>query len=268
MAEVTADFPRVWVEFTDPQDRERRFRCDLTWLTSRWQCLFGNGCVGILSDRPDDGCCSFGAHFSDGDDERRVARWSRRLPADGWQYRSTGRRDGIAQADDEGERQTRVVDGACVFLNRPGFPGGVGCALHLWATARGIPTPEVKPDVCWQLPIRRTYETAMGPDGQERQVEIIGEYDRIGWGPGGLDLDWYCSGNPDAHNARVPVFVSEREALVALMGVPAYEQLAASCRAHLAATSPDVPTRIGLAPHPAGDGGGGRDREARDQEAT
>ena len=31
------------------------------------------------------------------------------------------------------QRKTRVVDGACIFLNRPGFPGGAGCG----AASRG-----------------------------------------------------------------------------------------------------------------------------------
>ena len=31
---------------------------------------------------------------------------------------------------------TRLVDGACIFLNRPGFAGGAGCALHSAAARR------------------------------------------------------------------------------------------------------------------------------------
>lgn len=40
------DFARAWVEFPDPADEEQVFRCDLTWLTSRWTCIFGSGCQG------------------------------------------------------------------------------------------------------------------------------------------------------------------------------------------------------------------------------
>ena len=46
----------MWVEFSDPVDANQRFRCDLTWLTSSWSCIFGSGCAGIYKDRPDDGC--------------------------------------------------------------------------------------------------------------------------------------------------------------------------------------------------------------------
>ena len=75
--EVPLDFPRAWVEFEDPADPGQRLRCDLTWLCSRWSCIFGSGCRGIYADRPDDGCCTLGAHFSDEDDEARVAAYRR-----------------------------------------------------------------------------------------------------------------------------------------------------------------------------------------------
>ena len=69
-------FPRAYAEFPDPADGDTVYRCDLTWLTSRWTCIFGSGCQGIYADRPDDGCCTLGAHFADADDERGSARRS------------------------------------------------------------------------------------------------------------------------------------------------------------------------------------------------
>ena len=45
-------------------------------------------------------------------------------------------REGRARADDEPgptEWKTRLVDDACIFLNRPDFDAGPGCALHLHA---------------------------------------------------------------------------------------------------------------------------------------
>src|SRR6185503_3018049 len=70
--EVPLDFSREWVEFTDPGDPEHRIRADLTWLTSAWTCIYGRGCAGVVEGRPDDGCCSHGAFFTDGDDLARV----------------------------------------------------------------------------------------------------------------------------------------------------------------------------------------------------
>jgi hypothetical protein len=241
--EVDLVFPRAWVEFLDPADGDQTFRCDLTWLTSRWTCIFGRGCQGIYAERPDDGCCTLGAHFADADDEQRVAAHVAELTAEDWQHRKAGRRRWV-ETDDEGERKTRVRDGACIFLNRPGFPGGEGCALHRYAQRTGREIVETKPDVCWQLPIRRTYRTVELPDGTSHLEISIAEYDRRGWGPGGHDLDWYCSGNTDAHVGTEPVYVSSRAELVELMGAAAYDELVGHCEAHLR-------SRSALALHPA-----------------
>ena len=54
----------------------------------------------------------------------------------------------------------------------------------------------MKPDVCWQLPIRRTQDWVDRPDGVQILKTTITEYDRRGWGEGGDDLAWYCSGSP------------------------------------------------------------------------
>jgi hypothetical protein len=241
--EVDLIFPRAWVEFADPADSSQVFRCDLTWLTSNWMCIFGQGCCGIYAERPDDGCCTLGAHFSDKDDEKRVKKFVKQLTPETWQYHDVGKKAWV-EKDDEGDRKTGVHEGACIFLNRPGFPGGAGCSLHGLALRLGIHPLETKPDVCWQLPIRRTFRDVELPDGTEYTEVSIGEYDRRGWGPGGHDLDWYCSGNTEAHVAAEPVYVSSGPELVALMGQPAYDELVGHCEAH-------VRSRSALALHPA-----------------
>jgi hypothetical protein len=233
MPEVDLDFPRQWVEFTDPDDAEQIFRCDLTWLLSRWTCIFGSGCKGILADRPDDGCCSHGAHYSDKDDEKRVKRFARELTAEEWQFRKQGTKSGISEVED-GQRKTRTFDGACIFLNRPGFAAGQGCALHLHALNTGRHPLETKPDVCWQLPVRRTYDRVTRQDDTEVLVTSIGEYDRRGWGAGGHDFDWYCSGNTEAHVAAEPLYIGYGPELAELMGKAAYDVLVDLCEQALA----------------------------------
>jgi hypothetical protein len=234
--EVPLDFPRAWIDFPDPTDAEQLFRCDLTWLTSRWTCIYGRGCHGIDRTKPDDGCCVLGAHYSDKSDERRTQKYADMLTDADWQYASVGRgKKGISEKDEEGQRKTRVVDGACIFLNRKGFEGGEGCSLHNLGGRIGKQPLEVKPDVCWQLPVRRTFEHVTRPDGTDVLVISISEYDRRGWGAGGHDLDWYCSGSTEAHVATEPVFVTERGTLIALMGQAAYDVLAAHCEARVAA---------------------------------
>lgn len=243
MPEVALDFPRSWVEFTNPADETEVVRGDLTWLTSRYRCIFGQGCQGIYADAPDVGCCALGAHFADRADEKRVKKWVERLTPEDWQAhpgRAVRSRDWI-ETDAEGERKTRVIDvegqSACVFANRPGFAAGAGCALHGLALREGSHPLEAKPDVCWQLPLRRTFRDVERPDGTAYTEVSVGEYDRRGWGPGGHDLDWYCTGNPQAHDAPDPVYVTHEAELVALLGRAAYDELVGHCEAHLASRS-------------------------------
>jgi hypothetical protein len=242
--EVDLTFPRAWVEFTDPDDEEQVFRCDLTWLTSRWTCIFGNGCQGIYADAPDAGCCTLGAHFADKDDEKRVRKFAKKLGPEDWEQYDEGRANGWVEVDEDGERKTRQFEGACIFHNRRDFAGGYGCALHGYALKHGLHPLETKPDVCWQLPIRRTFRDVELADGSTHTEVTIGEYDRRGWGPGGHDLDWYCTGNTEAHVGQDPVFVSYEPELVELMGRSAYDELAEHCRRHLK-------SRSDLALHPA-----------------
>lgn len=232
MPEVSVDAPRAWVEFTDPANEDQVLRCDLTWLTSRYTCIFGHGCPGIYADRPDDGCCTLGAHFSDKADERRVGKVVRRLTDEDWQLRSEGRKDWV-EVDEDGERKTRTIDGGCVFLNRPGFAGGTGCALHSYALKHGVEPLTTKPDVCWQLPIRRRYRDVDRGDGTSYLEVTIEEYTRSAWGAGGHDLDWYCSANTEAHVAPDPLYVTNAAELTELMGKDAYELLVPLCEEHL-----------------------------------
>jgi hypothetical protein len=232
--EAPLDIPRTWVEFQDPAEAGQRFRCDLTFLTSSWTCIFGSGCPGIYADRPDDGCCTLGAHFTDDDDIARVRSVARQLGPDEWQHHPGSAKVSAWTEKEDGETKTKVVDGACIFLNRPGFEGGYGCALHTHAVRSGAEPHTTKPDVCWQLPIRRTYRTVEAPDESSYLEITIGEYDRRGWGPGGHDLNWFCSSNPDAHVGREPVYRSNHAELTELMGGAGYAELVRRCDAHLA----------------------------------
>lgn len=249
MPEVPLDFPRQWVEFVDPADNAQLIRADLTWLTSRWTCIFGRGCKGIDADRPDAGCCVHGAHFSEKKDKKRVEKWVEKLTPELWENRELGMKGGWTEKED-GQSKTRVIDGACIFHNSEGFEGGYGCALHHLANKEGVSFIETKPEVCWQLPLRRTYEDREYEDGTERLVVVLGEYDRRGWGEGGHDFPWYCTGNTDAHIAPDPVYVGSKDEIVALIGQEAYDLLADMC-AKREALLKGNPTDPALAPHPA-----------------
>jgi len=231
--EVDLNFPRQFIEFVDPEDEAQIFRCDLTWLLSRWTCIYGSGCKGIVKGRKDDGCCTHGAHYSDKDDEKRVKKFAKELTAEEWQFRKQGLDGGISEIED-GKRKTRRHKGACIFLNRPGFAAGAGCALHLHALNVGLHPLETKPDVCWQLPVRRSYNRVTRTDDTKVLVTTIGEYDRRSWGAGGHDLVWWCTGATEAHVAADRLYITYEPELIALMGQASYDVLAQICTDALA----------------------------------
>jgi hypothetical protein len=246
--EIGLDFPREWVELRDPDDPEHLIRADLTWLLSRWSCVFGQGCHGVIAGRADEGCCSHGAFFTDADDEKRVRQAARRLNRDTWQHYRRGFDNWTAMDTVDGEAParrtaTRDEDGPCVFHNDPDFRGGYGCALHAQALRDGVHPLEYKPDVCWQLPVRREQEWITRPDDTKVLLTTLTEFDRRSWGAGGHDHHWWCTSSPEAHTGGEPLYRSYQAELVALIGQPGYDRLAELCAARLAQGQ--------LAPHPA-----------------
>ncbi len=246
--EVGLDFSREWIEFADPADPQHLVRADLTWLLSRWTCVFGKACHGIVAGRAGDGCCSHGAFFTDADDEARVKAAAARLTPQTWQHHRRGFKnytdmDTIDGANPARRTATQHDGGPCVFLNDADFPGGGGCALHAQALRDGRHPLEYKPDVCWQLPVRREQDWTKRPDGTKLLVSTLTEFDRRGWGPGGQDLDWWCTSSPDAHVGTDPMYITYGPELTELIGTAAYAKLAELCAARLK-------TRL-LAVHPA-----------------
>ena len=246
--EVPLDFPREWIEFTDPADDQHVVRADLTWLLSRWTCVFGSACHGIVAGRAQDGCCSHGAFFTDADDETRTRNAAAKLTPETWQHYRRGFKNYTAMDTIDGEKParrtaTRSADGPCVFLNDADFAGGGGCALHAQALRDGVHPLTYKPDVCWQLPVRREQDWTKRPDGTKYLLSTLTEFDRRGWGPGGHDLDWWCTSSPDAHVGTEAMYLSYAPELIALVGQEAYDELARICAIRLQSKL--------VAPHPA-----------------
>lgn len=235
---------REWVSLEDDHE-ERTWVFDVTFLLSRWECIFGRGCQGVLTGPAADlvqGCCSYGAHFTDAEDEARVEAAAATLGAEHWQFRREGRQRGVIKTNASGERVTRMVGGACVFLNRPGFAGGAGCALHRAALDRGERPMDLKPDVCWQLPLRREDEVA----GDGHVTSTVSQWDRRHWGPGGGEFHWWCTDAPDAFVGRLPVYRSMEAELTAMVGAAVYGRLRAYLEERRARLRRGVPL-----PHPA-----------------
>ena len=45
---MTGESAREWISFEDPTE-ERTWGFDVTFLLSRWECVFGRGCQGVLT---------------------------------------------------------------------------------------------------------------------------------------------------------------------------------------------------------------------------
>jgi hypothetical protein len=233
-----------YVSFEDEVE-DRTWVFDLTFLTSSWRCIFGAGCPGVLTGPAPElehGCCSYGAHFTDADDRARTEAKAAELTDAQWQHRRiAARRGGPIKVNAQGEAVTRMVDGACIFLNRPGFDGGAGCALHRAALDVGERHIDWKPDVCWQLPLRRHDET----DAHGHVTSTLREWKRRDWGEGGLEFHWWCTDDPQAFVAHRPVYVELSEEIVELVGARPYAMVVAHIERH---------ERLGretFLPHPA-----------------
>ncbi|MDQ3758171.1 MAG: hypothetical protein M3394_10025 [Actinomycetota bacterium] len=231
-----------WVSFEDPIE-DRTWVFDVTFLTSPWTCIFGRGCQGVLTAPAPElvqGCCSYGAHFTDEEDVALVQAAAATLTAEQWQFRAQGLRRGVVKTNAAGETVSRLVNDACVFLNRPGFPAGAGCALHSAALQRGERPLDTKPNVCWQLPLRR--EDAEADDGHV--TSTIRQWDRRHWGEGGFEFHWWCTESSEAFVGVRPVYEEMRDELVELVGAEVYGMVVKYLEERSGAP-------VALLPHPA-----------------
>ena len=212
---------------TEIVDGDTTWRFDDAFLTSRWTCIWGRGCLGILDEPAAElgqGCCSVGAELDGVDEAMRVSALADTLGPERFQFHDEARSGGLfAQGivSDSGPAATRVVAGACIFLNRPGFAGGSGCALHLAAVEAGESPIDWKPSVCWQLPLRIDWSE----DGNGGEVATVRRWGRADWGPEGETMAWCCTEGDRAYVGDRPVVESLGEELEAVVGTPVYIEL-------------------------------------------
>ena len=204
-------------------DGDTTWRLDADFLRSRWTCLFGRGCLGILpvpAEELGQGCCSLGADLDGIDEARNIAALAATLSPQHFQQHAAAATGGVLTAD---HRATRVVDGACVFLNRPGFEGGAGCALHIAALDADERPLEWKPSVCWQLPIR--VEWSDDPDVPDAEIATLRRWSRADWGAEGETMAWCCTEGERAYVGDRTVLESLGEELEEIVGPAVHVEL-------------------------------------------
>lgn len=208
-------------EVVEIDDGDVTWRFEAAFLESNWSCIWGRGCLGILDEPAEElrqGCCSVGAEL-DGDDGPTVAALSIFLRPDQWQFHATAQDGGIFS--DDTRTNTRVVDGACIFLNRPGFPGGEGCALHVAALEEGESPIGWKPSVCWQLPVKVDWEDR----GDGGETATMRRWSRADWGAEGETMAWCCTEGDRAYVGDRPVVDSLADEITDLVGTAVFVEL-------------------------------------------
>lgn len=213
--------------FDEVDDGETVWRFDRSFLLSNWECIWGRGCLGILDEPAEhlgQGCCSVGAELGDEDEARNIDALAATLGPERFEHHAEARAGGIFS--DALRTQTRIVDDACIFLNRPGFEGGAGCALHLEAIASGESPIDWKPSVCWQLPIKVDWDE--GDDG--REVATVRGWTRADWGEEGETMAWCCTEGTRAYVGEAAVVDSLAGELQAIVGTEVYVTLRSRLR--------------------------------------
>jgi len=198
------------------------WRLDRGFLTSNWTCIWGRGCKGILdvpAEHLNQGCCSIGAELADPDEAMTISALAATLDPEFFQFHDAIDADDVFS--DGTRTNTKVVDGACIFLNRPGFAGGEGCALHIAATRADESPTGWKPSVCWQLPIKVDWE----PSSDGRETATLRRWERRDWGDDGDSMHWCCTEGPEAYIGDRMVVDSLADELTEVLGEPVYVEL-------------------------------------------
>jgi hypothetical protein len=231
---------REWITIPIAGKEQRQWQIDVTFLASSWHCIFGQGCQGVLTEPAPElvqGCCSYGAYESEKKVKEKVEKLAKRLGDDEWQFKQVGLKKGVWASAGKDEWRTRLHDDACIFLNRPDFEAGPGCALHLHAMNTGKHFSDTKPTVCWQLPLR-----AVDRDEEDESVtSVLTEFGRDGWGEGGEEFAWWCTEAKEAFTGGEPVYKSMEAELRKMLGDAVYEEVVKYMDVRLTSGTPPMP---------------------------
>ena len=112
---------------------------------------------------------------------------------------------------DESRSSTRVVDGACIFLNRPASLAAPAARCTSRPSTSASRPIDWKPSVCWQLPIKVDWEAGEG----DTEVATVRRWERRDWGAEGETMAWCCTEGDRAYVGEERVIDSLAEELEA-----------------------------------------------------
>lgn len=227
--------PIDWLTFPSPDDPDKRFRVNVSFLLSNYQCIWGRGCPGLLnhSADPEAACCERGVTFVDENDFAHVSEMVGELTAADCDNIDHVRERGWYQQSKAGvPYKTRKLGGSCIFTNRAGGAAGKpGCAFHHLAQRKGVSATETKPFICWTLPLNFSHEPAEETGGPSTM--IVSAFSADAWGGTNDDeeddgrghMGYWCIDTPDAYGGAKPVYRSLETELRKGMGDAAYERM-------------------------------------------
>jgi hypothetical protein len=203
-------------------DGDVTWKFDAAFLNSNWTCIWGRGCLGILDDPSEElgqGCCSMGAELDGVDEARMISANAAMVEPTLFEFHAIAQSEGVFS--DDTMTNTRIVDGACIFLNRPGFAVGAGCALHLAAIHAGESPMDWKPSVCWQLPIKVEWEQI----SETAEQATLRRWSRADWGAEGKTMAWCCTEGEQAYVGDAPVIDALADELGEILGAEVLVEL-------------------------------------------
>ena len=139
---------------------------------------------------------------------------------------------------------TRIVTGACIFLNRPGFPGGPGCALHRAALERG--------EAATRAQAGRVLAVAVAEGGHD-VGRRMGDFHRPPMGPprlgtGGRRVPLVVHRVAGGLRGKRPVWKELQGELEEMVGKPIYRRLSRVPERSPAPECRSAPSRVPVKP--------------------
>ena len=192
---------------------------------STWTCIFGNGCHGVLTGpaaRARAGLLHLRRPLHRRAPTASVERHAERAhPTSGSSRRRPTQGGIVAPRTTTARGSTRVVDGACIFLNRPGFPGGARLRPPRAGAAAGRATA--------RLEARRVLAAPAAPRGAPTTTATSPR--RCASGSAATGATAASSSTGGAPTAPRPSSASTRlrtmrDEIVEMIGEPVYELLA------------------------------------------
>ena len=212
------------MSFEDP-DEDRTWVFDVTFLTSNWTCIFGRAAGRADRAAPElvQGCCSYGAHFTDEDDSPDVEAMAERLTADQWQFRKAwpNKRGGIAKITATARPSPGSSTAPASSSTGPASPAARAAPSTGRRSRPASGSWTGSPRCAGSCRCAGSTST----DDYGHVTSTVREWKRRDWGEGGDEFHWWCTDGHEAFVGHRPVYLEMRDEIIELVGEGPYESI-------------------------------------------